>query len=190
MRDNILFAALGLGAGALIASIALGVVLIYRGSGIINVATGAIAMVAAYIFWALRTDYFGFTLSTVPAFALTLVCMAASASSSSWRSSAAPEHGAARQAGRVARPPARPGGRNDRDLRQHPEVGARGPAFRHGHGLRPRRAEDRFLPGDRDRRRGALAALYRWTPSDCRRGRRRTRSRRCSPACRRAAWRS
>ena len=77
MRDNILFAVLGLGAGALIASIALGVVLIYRGSGIINVATGAIAMLAAYIFWALRTDYFGFTLSTVPAFALTLVCMAA-----------------------------------------------------------------------------------------------------------------
>jgi branched-chain amino acid transport system permease protein len=76
MRDVLLFAALGLGAGALIASVALGVVLIYRGSGIINVATGAIAMLAAYIFWALRTDYFGFTLSTVPAFVLTLVCMA------------------------------------------------------------------------------------------------------------------
>ncbi len=76
MRDNILFAVLGLGAGALVASIALGVVLVYRGSGVINVAMGAIAMVAAYVFWALRTDYFGFTLSTVPAFALTLVCMA------------------------------------------------------------------------------------------------------------------
>ena len=77
MRDNLLYAALGLGAGALIASIALGVVLIYRGSGIINVATGAIAMVAAYVFWALRTGYFGFELSTVPAFVLTLVFMAA-----------------------------------------------------------------------------------------------------------------
>ena len=55
MRDIILFAALGLGAGALIASIALGVVLVYRGSGVINVAMGAIAMVAAYVFWALRT---------------------------------------------------------------------------------------------------------------------------------------
>jgi branched-chain amino acid transport system permease protein len=76
MRDVLLFAALGLGAGALIASIALGVVLIYRGSGVINVATGAIAMLAAYIFWALRTDYFGFQLSTAPAFVLTLVCMA------------------------------------------------------------------------------------------------------------------
>ncbi len=77
MRDVLLFAALGLGAGALIASIALGVVLIYRGSGVINVATGAIAMLAAYIFWALRTDYFGFQLSTAPAFVLTLACMAA-----------------------------------------------------------------------------------------------------------------
>jgi branched-chain amino acid transport system permease protein len=77
MQDVLLYAALGLGAGALIASIALGVVLIYRGSGIINVATGAIAMLAAYIFWALQTDYFGFTLSTGPAIAVTLVCMAA-----------------------------------------------------------------------------------------------------------------
>jgi branched-chain amino acid transport system permease protein len=76
MRDNILFAVLGLGAGALIASIALGVVLIYRGSGIINLATGAIAMLAAYLYWAFRTDYFGFQLSSVPAFVLTLVCMA------------------------------------------------------------------------------------------------------------------
>ena len=77
MRDVLLFAALGLGAGALIASIALGVVLIYRGSGVINVATGAIAMLAAYIFWALRTDYLGFQLSTAPAFVVTLACMAA-----------------------------------------------------------------------------------------------------------------
>jgi branched-subunit amino acid ABC-type transport system permease component len=77
MRDVLLYAALGLGAGALIASIALGVVLIYRGSGVINVATGAIAMLAAYIFWALRTGYFGFHLSSPPAFALTLLCMAA-----------------------------------------------------------------------------------------------------------------
>src|SRR5580765_5858062 len=76
MQDVILYGALGLGAGALIASIALGVVLIYRGSGVINVATGAIAMVAAYIFWAFRTGFFGFHLSTAPAFVLTLVCMA------------------------------------------------------------------------------------------------------------------
>jgi len=76
MQNVILYAALGLGAGALIASIALGVVLIYRGSGVINLAVGAIAMLSAYIFWSFRSDYWGFTLSTVPAFVLTLVCMA------------------------------------------------------------------------------------------------------------------
>ena len=76
MRDVLLYAALGLGAGALIASVALGVVLIYRGSGIINLATGAIAMLAAYLYWAFKTGYFHFHLSSVPAFALTLVCMA------------------------------------------------------------------------------------------------------------------
>jgi branched-chain amino acid transport system permease protein len=76
MRDVLLYAALGLGTGALIASVALGVVLVYRGSGVINVAVGAIAMVAAYIFWAFRTGYFGFQLASVPAFAVTLICMA------------------------------------------------------------------------------------------------------------------
>ena len=49
-----LFALLGLGTGALIAGIGLGVVLSYRGSGVINVATGASAMVAGYLFFALR----------------------------------------------------------------------------------------------------------------------------------------
>jgi branched-chain amino acid transport system permease protein len=77
MRDVLLFAALGLGAGALIASIALGVVLAYRGSGVINIAVGAMAMVGAYIFWSFRTGYFGFHLSTAPAFVLTTTCMAA-----------------------------------------------------------------------------------------------------------------
>jgi branched-subunit amino acid ABC-type transport system permease component len=76
MQNVILFAALGLGAGALIASIALAVVLIYRGSGVINVAVGAIAMTGAYLFWSFDTGYFGFTLSTAPAYVLTLVCMA------------------------------------------------------------------------------------------------------------------
>ena len=55
MQNVILYAALGLGAGALTASIALGVVLIYRGSGVINVAVGAIAMIGAYLFWAFTT---------------------------------------------------------------------------------------------------------------------------------------
>jgi branched-subunit amino acid ABC-type transport system permease component len=76
MQNVILYAALGLGAGALISSIALGVVLIYRGSGVINLAVGAIAMIGAYLFWSFKTGYFGFTLSSTPAYLLTLVCMA------------------------------------------------------------------------------------------------------------------
>ena len=75
MQNVILYAALGLGAGALIASIALGIVLIYRGSGVINLAVGALAMTSAYIFWSFRSGYW-LHLSTAPAFALTLVCMA------------------------------------------------------------------------------------------------------------------
>jgi branched-chain amino acid transport system permease protein len=77
MQNVILFGALGLGAGALIASLALGIVLVYRGSGIINVAIGAIAMLAAYFYWAFKTGYFGFQLDSVPAFVLTLLFMAA-----------------------------------------------------------------------------------------------------------------
>src|SRR5262245_63400483 len=69
----LLFALLGLGTGALIAGIALGVVLFYRGSGVINLATGAIAMLAGYSFWSLRTGTFGADLPTAPALAITLV---------------------------------------------------------------------------------------------------------------------
>jgi branched-chain amino acid transport system permease protein len=73
MKDVLLFVLLGLWAGAVIAGIAMAVVITYRGSGIINLATGAISMVAAYAFWALRTDEFGFTLATGPAIAVTLL---------------------------------------------------------------------------------------------------------------------
>ena len=66
MKDIALFVLLGLGAGAVIAGIAMAVVITYRGSGIINLATGAVAMVAAYGFWALKSDYFGFTLGDRP----------------------------------------------------------------------------------------------------------------------------
>ena len=69
MKDILVFALLGVGAGAVIAGIAMAVVITYRGSGIINLATGAVSMVAAYAFWALRDDYFGVTLATAPAIA-------------------------------------------------------------------------------------------------------------------------
>jgi branched-chain amino acid transport system permease protein len=70
----LLFALLGLGTGALIAGIALGVVLCYRGSGIINLATGAVAMVGGYSFWSLKSGFFfDLRLGTVPALVVTLV---------------------------------------------------------------------------------------------------------------------
>src|SRR5262245_2805873 len=73
MQDVILFVLLGLGPGALVAGIALAVVLPYRGSGIINLATGAMAMLAGYAYWSLRTGEFGQELDTVPALLITLV---------------------------------------------------------------------------------------------------------------------
>jgi branched-chain amino acid transport system permease protein len=77
MQDVLLFALLGLGIGGLIAGIALGIVIVYRGSGVINVATGAIAMVAAYLFWGFFTQNdLGFHPPWEVAFALTLLCMA------------------------------------------------------------------------------------------------------------------
>src|SRR4051794_12042254 len=73
MQQVLLFVLLGLGSGALIAGIALAVVLTYRGSGIINIATGAIAMLSGYCYWALRTGEIGGGMSTAPALVLTLV---------------------------------------------------------------------------------------------------------------------
>ena len=75
MQQILLFTLLGLGSGALIAGIALGVVLTYRGSGIINLATGGMAMFAGYAFWALTTDLLH--LSTVPALVISLVIVLA-----------------------------------------------------------------------------------------------------------------
>jgi branched-chain amino acid transport system permease protein len=72
VQQILLFILLGLGSGALIAAIALGVVVIYRGSGIINLATGGVAMLAGYAFWSLRTDVFGAQLATAPALAISL----------------------------------------------------------------------------------------------------------------------
>jgi branched-chain amino acid transport system permease protein len=72
MRELALFALLGLGSGALIAGIALAVVLTYRGAGIINLATGGVAMLAGYAFWALKTGELGGPVATAPALLLTL----------------------------------------------------------------------------------------------------------------------
>jgi len=71
------FALLGLGTGALIAGIALAIVLFYRGSGVINLASGGIAMFAGYTYWALRTGLFGPDIPTAPALVITFAVIVA-----------------------------------------------------------------------------------------------------------------
>jgi branched-chain amino acid transport system permease protein len=91
MKELFLFTVLGLGGGALTAALALGVVLSYRGSGTINLATAAVAILAAYLFAGLRTGGYittptlpfvphridlGAPLATVPAVIVTLALCA------------------------------------------------------------------------------------------------------------------
>jgi branched-chain amino acid transport system permease protein len=72
VQQILLFILLGLGSGALIAGIALAVVLTYRGSGIINLSTGSIAMIGGYAFWALNAGKLT-TLPTAVALPLSLL---------------------------------------------------------------------------------------------------------------------
>jgi sulfate-transporting ATPase len=55
MEEWIRFGLLGLGLGALYSLASQGLVLVYRGSGVLNFAHGAIGMVGAYITWELQT---------------------------------------------------------------------------------------------------------------------------------------
>src|SRR5215471_4970616 len=68
----IVFLLLGIGSGGLIAGIGMGVVLSYRGAGVINLAAGAVAMLAGFFFWSIRLGKFA-TIPTVPAVILTLL---------------------------------------------------------------------------------------------------------------------
>ena len=54
MNQIFLFSLLGLGTGALIAGVAVALVAFYRGAGVINLAAGAVSMVAGFTFWLLR----------------------------------------------------------------------------------------------------------------------------------------
>ncbi len=54
MTEEFRFAVLGLGAGGLYALAAIGLVLVYRGSGVVNFAQGAMGMVGAYVFYQIR----------------------------------------------------------------------------------------------------------------------------------------
>jgi branched-chain amino acid transport system permease protein len=67
---------LGLGSGVIIAGIALGVVLTFRGSGVINLATGAMAMLGGYAYWSLTTGKIA-TLPMVAALPLSLLFVVA-----------------------------------------------------------------------------------------------------------------
>ena len=55
MAAWLLFPLLGLAAGAVYAAIAIGVILVYRGSGVVNLAAGAMAMFPAVVFVRLQT---------------------------------------------------------------------------------------------------------------------------------------
>lgn len=68
--DVLQFALLGLGLGGAYALLALGLVTIYRGSGVLNFGQGAVAMFSAFVFFNLRDEH---EVATVPSFVLTLV---------------------------------------------------------------------------------------------------------------------
>ena len=72
MKEIFQFSILGLGEGSLIAGVAIALVLFYRGSGVINLATGAIAMITGYSFYALKTGELGTEFGTAPALLITL----------------------------------------------------------------------------------------------------------------------
>ena len=77
MENVLLYSLLGLGIGGLIAGLAIAIVLVYRGSGVINLATGAFAMVGAWLYWGFFTrNDLGFHPPLWLALGLTLVCMA------------------------------------------------------------------------------------------------------------------
>ena len=66
--DVVRFALLGLGAGSVYTLMALGLVVVYRGSGVLNFAQGAMGMIGAFTFYVWRDD----GMPTVLAFALSV----------------------------------------------------------------------------------------------------------------------
>jgi sulfate-transporting ATPase len=57
MQEVIRFALLGFGVGSLYALASLGLIVIYRGSGVLNFALGAIGMAGAYLWYELNVNY-------------------------------------------------------------------------------------------------------------------------------------
>src|SRR4051812_16900477 len=78
MDQILLFSLLGLGTGALIAGVAISLVVFYRGAGVINLAAGAVSMLAGYSYWALKMGKIGgTTFGTFPALLITFVVIVA-----------------------------------------------------------------------------------------------------------------
>jgi sulfate-transporting ATPase len=69
MSEFIQFALLGLGLAAVYTLIAQGVVLIYRGSGVVNFAQGTFAMAGAYVYFELHSRGYGFAVAALGAIA-------------------------------------------------------------------------------------------------------------------------
>ena len=61
------FAVIGLGAGSLYAIAAIGLVLVYRGSKVVNFAQGAMGMMAAYVFYELHQNWHQSVVVAIPA---------------------------------------------------------------------------------------------------------------------------
>ena len=56
MKEAIAYSIMGLGSGGFYALMAMGIVVAYKGSGVINFSHGAIAMYVAFQFYNLRTE--------------------------------------------------------------------------------------------------------------------------------------
>ncbi|WP_084436131.1 branched-chain amino acid ABC transporter permease/ATP-binding protein [Aldersonia kunmingensis] len=72
--DALTYALLGLGTGGINAILAMGLVLVYRGSGVINFAQGGFALLGAFVIVELRRDH---DMSFAPALAIAIVVVAA-----------------------------------------------------------------------------------------------------------------
>ena len=66
MTDYFFYVVLGLGAGAIIASFATGLLLTYQGSGVVNFAYGAMAMWSTYVYADLRNGAYPFPIPGLP----------------------------------------------------------------------------------------------------------------------------
>jgi ABC-type branched-subunit amino acid transport system ATPase component/branched-subunit amino acid ABC-type transport system permease component len=77
MTDVFRFAVIGLGAGSLYALAAVGLVLVYRGSKVVNFAQGVMGMMAAYVFYEVHQNWHVTDFLAIPAGLLTSAALGA-----------------------------------------------------------------------------------------------------------------